>query len=46
MGSGSTGKAAMLEGFKFAGIERSEDYKAIATARISAAFEESIGDLL
>lgn len=34
MGSGSTGKAAMLEEFKFIGCEMSEDYMAIAKARI------------
>ena len=34
-GSGSTGCAAMLEGFRFHGIEREPDYLAIATARIA-----------
>jgi len=37
MGSGSTGKAAMLEGFRFVGIELSEEYVEIARARIAAA---------
>ena len=37
MGSGSTGKAAALEGFNFIGIEMNEDYLAIAQARINAA---------
>lgn len=37
MGSGSTGKAAMREGFRFIGIERDPDYMKIAEARISAA---------
>jgi site-specific DNA-methyltransferase (adenine-specific) len=37
MGSGSTGKAAMLEGFGFIGIEREADYVKIARARINAA---------
>jgi site-specific DNA-methyltransferase (adenine-specific) len=37
MGSGSTGKAAMLEGFRFVGIEREAEYLAIARARIEAA---------
>jgi site-specific DNA-methyltransferase (adenine-specific) len=37
MGSGSTGKAAMLEGFQFIGIEREADYMKIAKARIDAA---------
>ena len=34
MGSGSTGKAAMREGFKFIGCEIDEQYAAIARARI------------
>lgn len=34
MGSGSTGKAAALEGFDFIGIEREAEYLAIADARI------------
>lgn len=37
MGSGSTGKAAMLKGFGFVGIERDAEYLAIARARISNA---------
>jgi site-specific DNA-methyltransferase (adenine-specific) len=37
MGSGSTGKAAMLEGFNFIGIERDPEYVKIAEARIGAA---------
>ena len=37
MGSGSTGKAAMLEGFRFIGIEREAEYVEIARARISDA---------
>ena len=40
MGSGSTGKAAMLEGFQFIGIERDEEYMEIAKARIGAASNE------
>lgn len=35
-GSGSTGKAAVLEGFDFIGIEREAQYVEIARARISA----------
>lgn len=35
-GSGSTGKAAVLEGFRFIGIEREAEYVKIAKARISA----------
>lgn len=34
MGSGSTGKAASLEGFRFVGIELDPDYFAIAKARV------------
>jgi DNA modification methylase len=37
MGSGSTGKAAMLEGFGFIGIEREPSYHAIAEQRVSRA---------
>ena len=37
MGSGSTGKAAILEGFDFIGIEQSAEYLEIAKARIEYA---------
>lgn len=37
MGSGSTGKAAVLEGFRFIGIEREAEYVAIAGGRIDRA---------
>ena len=37
MGSGSTGKAAMLEGFQFIGIECDAEYFEIATRRIAVA---------
>lgn len=37
MGSGSTGKAATLEGFQFIGIEKEEEYLDIAKARIDEA---------
>ncbi|WP_107760853.1 site-specific DNA-methyltransferase [Dickeya sp. Secpp 1600] len=37
MGSGSTGKAAVMEGFCFIGIERETDYVNIARRRIAAA---------
>jgi site-specific DNA-methyltransferase (adenine-specific) len=40
MGSGSTGKAAMLEGFQFIGCEMSPEYFEIAKARIEAAKTE------
>ena len=36
MGSGSTGKAALMEGFRFIGIEREADYLPIARARLAA----------
>ena len=37
MGSGSTGKAAVLEDFSFTGIELSEEYLNIAEKRINNA---------
>lgn len=37
LGSGSTGKAALLEGFDFIGIEQSLEYLAIAQARLEHA---------
>jgi len=37
MGSGSTGKAAVLEGFGFIGIERDPEYYEIALRRVAAA---------
>ena len=37
LGSGSTGKAAVAEGFSFIGVEQSEEYLTIAKARIEAA---------
>ena len=36
-GSGSTGKSAVMEGFRFVGIELSPEYAAIARARIQHA---------
>ena len=36
MGSGSTGRAALLEGFNFVGAEMDEAFFSIAKARISA----------
>ena len=41
-GSGTTGMAAMLEGFDFIGIEREDEYVAIANARIQAAKDGAI----
>jgi len=37
MGSGSTGKAALMEGFRFIGIELEKEYTAIAEKRIMSA---------
>ena len=39
-GSGSTGKAAVLEGFNFIGVEQSAEYIEIAKARIEAAHDD------
>jgi site-specific DNA-methyltransferase (adenine-specific) len=46
MGSGSTGKAAVLENFSFIGIDQSADYLEIAKARINHAIEQQQGKLL
>lgn len=40
LGSGSTGRGAVLEGFDFVGIESDVDYVAIAKARIASAERE------
>ena len=40
MGSGSTGKAAVLEGFRFIGCELSPEYLNIAQARINTAQQQ------
>jgi site-specific DNA-methyltransferase (adenine-specific) len=45
MGSGSTGKAAALEGFRFIGIEREAEYLEIARGRISVP-QQTQGSLL
>ena len=37
MGSGSTGKAAIMSGYKFVGVEMNEEYFNIACSRIEAA---------
>lgn len=37
MGSGSTGRGAILEGFNFIGIERDAEYMEIARLRIAHA---------
>jgi DNA modification methylase len=41
MGSGSTGKACVYEGFDFIGIEQSAEYVAIAQARIDFALADN-----
>jgi site-specific DNA-methyltransferase (adenine-specific) len=46
MGSGSTGKAAMYEGFKFIGVEMTDEYLPIAKARIEFAVSDNDGFLL
>jgi site-specific DNA-methyltransferase (adenine-specific) len=45
MGSGSTGKAAAAEGFRFIGIEQDAEYLEIATARINYAIEHQEQDM-
>jgi len=45
MGSGSTGKGALLEGFKFIGIEMDRDYFDIACVRIEATQQNLQGDM-
>lgn len=42
MGSGSTGKACMLEGFRFIGIDMEEEYVVIARARIIHALKPEV----
>jgi site-specific DNA-methyltransferase (adenine-specific) len=42
MGSGSTGKASMLEGFNFIGIEKEPEYLQIAEARIKEALAQRV----
>ena len=41
MGSGSTGKACMLEGMRFIGMELSEEFCKIAEARIEHAYNQA-----
>jgi site-specific DNA-methyltransferase (adenine-specific) len=45
MGSGSTGKAAMMSGFKFVGIELNQEYFDIACARLEAVQNNIQGDM-
>jgi len=42
-GSGSTGKGAILEGFRFVGIEREAEYVEIARRRIAHAVPDQLG---
>ena len=42
-GSGSTGKAAVLEGFRYLGLELNPEYVAISRARIDAALPAPVG---
>lgn len=42
MGSGSTGKAAVIEGFDFVGVDLNQDYCTIAEARINDAIKKNI----
>jgi site-specific DNA-methyltransferase (adenine-specific) len=44
MGSGSTGKAALLEGFHFIGIEQNTEYFNIAQQRLSNTYRSTIGE--
>lgn len=45
MGSGSTGKAALQEGFKFVGIEMNKEYFDIANMRIKNSIEKNLFDV-
>ena len=45
MGSGSTGKGCVYEGFDFVGIEQSPEYIEIARARINFALENLDADI-
>ena len=46
MGSGSTGRAAVLEGFNFIGIDLHAEYVAIAQARIEQAAQMADGEFM
>jgi site-specific DNA-methyltransferase (adenine-specific) len=45
LGSGSTGRGAVLEGFTFTGIERESEYAAIARARVIEAAGEMFAQI-
>lgn len=44
MGSGSTGKAAIFEGFDFIGIEQNVDSVTIAAGRLAHAMKATVSD--
>jgi len=46
LGSGSTGKAAILEGFNFVGIEKEAEYMEIAEKRIGDAARQKRGEFV
>ena len=46
MGSGTTAAVAIQHGRQFIGCELNEDYKPLQDARIEAAYQESIKDLI
>jgi site-specific DNA-methyltransferase (adenine-specific) len=41
MGSGSTGRAAIQEGFRFAGMEMDKDYFEIAQKRVEYSYKKT-----
>jgi len=43
-GSGSTGKAALLDGYKFVGAELTEEYLPIIEGRLRWAYEQEADD--
>ena len=45
-GSGSTGKAALLDGFGFVGVELTEEYLPIIEGRLRWASEQTEDDTL
>lgn len=46
MGSGSTGKAAIMEGFRFIGVEKEDDYCRIAQLRIASVQNQPAQEVL
>jgi adenine-specific DNA-methyltransferase len=43
MGSGSTGRAAVAEGFRFIGIEKEAEYVEIARKRVLPSYNDFFG---